>query len=369
MNIGFLTRLDPKDINNWSGIFYYRYNKLKEKHHVEIIGTELVQQLSSFTTGNFPAGSYFPVDRYVKHLGRLLSERIRLLKCDLIFFGDLFFIPSDINIPFVFCSDLIFEQVKVHHLKPDERDIEPCMELERFILNRASRIIFCSEWIKKRTIKVYDIDPVKIDVVEFGANISNRINYSIDINMDICKLTFIGKEWKRKGGDRLLQMFKLLKKEKFPCKLTIIGSTPPDEQEYDKDLVIIPFLDKSDKEQSDKLCKILSESHFLVLPTEFDAYGIVFCEASAYALPSITANVGGVSQPVKEGKNGFLLPHDATAQDYADKIKNVFNDRESYIWLRDSSRREFETRLNWDVWGERMDEIFEKTVIDWNACK
>jgi len=72
-----------------------------------------------------------------------------------------------------------------------------------------------------------------------------------------------------------------------------------------------------------------------------------------------------VSQPVREGKNGFLLPPDATAQDYAEKIKTVFNDRENYIRLRASSRLEFETRLNWDVWGERVNAIFEDVVKEW----
>ena len=58
-------------------------------------------------------------------------------------------------------------------------------------------------------------------------------------------------------------------------------------------LVIIPYLDKSQPEHFGKdFCKIFAgSSFFLVLPTEFDAFGIVFCEASAYAVPSIAANV------------------------------------------------------------------------------
>lgn len=69
------------------------------------------------------------------------------------------------------------------------------------------------------------------------------------------------------------------------------------------------------------LYDILYRSHFLILPTEFEAFGIVFCEASAYGMPSIAANVGGVSQPIREGKNGFLLSPNATAEEYAEKIK------------------------------------------------
>lgn len=79
-------------------------------------------------------------------------------------------------------------------------------------------------------------------------------------------------------------------------------------------------------------------------------------------MPSIAADVGGVSQPVREGKNGFLLPPNARAEDYAEKIKSVFSDKEKYIELRKSSRQEYETRLNWNVWGEKVNRILEETV-------
>lgn len=105
-------------------------------------------------------------------------------------------------------------------------------------------------------------------------------------------------------------------------------------------------------------------AHFLVLPTEFDASPIVLCEASSYAVPSIAADVCGVSQHLKHGKNGFLLPPNAKAKDYAEKIKEVFCDRESYIKLRASSRKEYEIRLNWEMWGEKVNRILEETVLN-----
>ena len=369
MNIVFLARFDPADINCWSGTSYYIYQKLKEKHHVEIVGPEILNQLASFKGVNFPANTFSPDDRYVKHLGRLLSERINALGCDLIFMGDLVFIPLGANVPLVLLSDMTYEQVKIHYRKSDERNIEPCINLEKLLLNNSFRIIYSSEWIKQKTIDFYNTDPDKIHVVEFGANIPAPTDYSIDIHTDICRLVFIGVDWERKRGDMVLQIYQLLKAEGFPCSLTIIGSTPEDEPEEDENLIIIPRLDKSKKEDLEKLCQILSESHFLVLPTRFDAFGIVFSEASAYALPSIATDVGGVSQAVREGKNGYLLPLEATAADYAEKIKTVFGDKENYIKLRQTSRQEFETRLNWDVWGEKVNKILEEAVAEYNQLK
>ena len=367
MNIVFLTRLEPRNIKNWSGTLYYIYGKLKEKHKVEIIGTEIIYQLASFSDQNFSTDTFIQVDRYLTKLNRLLSERINSLNFDLVFYGDLFFLPVDFNIPMIILSDITFELVKIHHTKPDERNIDPCIILEKLLYENSFKIIYPSEWIKNRVKEIYHINPNKINVVEFGANIPAPQNYSININIDVCRLVFIGINWERKGGDKILQAYKQLKNEGFPCTLTIIGSMPGEGQEDDKNLNIIPFLDKTKQEDLQKLFNILSESHFLVLPTQFDAFGIVFCEASAYGVPSIASDVGGVSQAIKEGKNGFLLPADATASDYAEKIKNVFNDKENYIKLRQSSRNEFETRLNWDVWGEKVNIILEDAVEEWKG--
>ena len=369
MKIVFLTRLYLQDVNIWSGTLSHIYQKLKESHRVEIIGTEIFNQLSFFQSGNFPANTFIPADRYVKPLGRLLSERINHLECDLVFLVDFLYIPSEINIPIVLFSDMTFEQVNTHYKKFDKRHVQSGIRLEKSALTHAFHIIYSSEWIKQKAIEFYHINPEKIEVVEFGANIPEPTDYSVKINMDICRLVFIGKDWERKGGDKLLHIYEILKNEGFPCTLIIIGSGKKNVDLGDPNAKVYPVLDKSRKEDLDKLCKILSESHFLVLPTTFDAFGIVFCEASAYALPSITANVGGVGQAVRDGKNGYLLPADATAYDYAKKIKDIFRNKEDYLKLRQSSRIEYETRLNWDVWGEKVNRIMVDAVRDYKQLK
>ena len=91
MNILFFTRYDPKDINNWSGTLYYMFHKLREKHHVEILGTELLGQLLYFSKENYLEDYFLPVDRYVKNISCILSERVNALEFDLIFLATYFF--------------------------------------------------------------------------------------------------------------------------------------------------------------------------------------------------------------------------------------------------------------------------------------
>lgn len=371
MNIIFLSSLNPHDINSWSGTTWHILKALEKNNNVTVIGTDILSQTAYFTSKNFSIkdvhGDYSPL------FGVFCSELIRKVShCDLIFFGDLQLSPYlDIDIPSVHLSDVNYHLFKDYLNKDRTKEQEKKTEIkERKVLNKYTSIIYSSKWTKQSTTEYYSINPKKIHIVEFGANIPNPIDYNINIQMDICNLVFIGRNWMKKGGDKILSAYKKLKSEDFPCALTIIGSTPPEmSNREDSDLTIIPFLDKSKPEHLNRLCSILKDAHFLILPTEFDAFGIVFCEASAYGVPSIAADVGGVSQPIRKGKNGFLLPATATAEDYAEKIKSVFGDKEKYIELRKSSRNEYETRLNWDVWGKKVNKILEDTVLNYNKKK
>lgn len=60
-----------------------------------------------------------------------------------------------------------------------------------------------------------------------------------------------------------------------------------------------------------------------------------------------------------------MLPPTATAIDYAQKIHSIFCDKDKYIALRKSSRKEYETRLNWDVWAKKVNIILEQTILNY----
>jgi glycosyltransferase involved in cell wall biosynthesis len=331
---------------------------LAKQNTVEWIGDNVVSQSYAYRS----KVEYYP-EFYAQLYGSILSERINRYNFDVVIVRDYFLgAYLDVSIPIIYIGDTTFRLFKDNMSLPSKEFEETADEIERKMIENADSVIFSSNWAKESAVNDYSCKKEKTHVVEFGANIPALSEYEIDIRTDACNLVYIGKEWQRKGGVKVLDVYRLLKQEEIRCTLTIIGSTPEYKLEVDNDLIIIPHLDKSKKEDLDKLGQILRKSHFLILPTKFEPFGIVFCEASAYGVPSIAADVGGVSQPVREGKNGFLLPPLATAEDYAEKIKTVFSDKESYLKLRASSRHEYETRLNWDVWSEKVNKILEDTV-------
>ncbi len=104
------------------------------------------------------------------------------------------------------------------------------------------------------------------------------------------------------------------------------------------------------------------ESDFFLLPSRTEAYGVVFCEANAFGLPVITTNTGGISGVIQEGRNGFMLPLNATGAEYAKLIKNLYEDNERYYQLVQSSRETYEEKLNWDSWGIKTNELIKQLI-------
>mgnify|MGYP001807222158 FL=1 len=95
------------------------------------------------------------------------------------------------------------------------------------------------------------------------------------------------------------------------------------------------------------------------MPTRAEAFGIVFCEASAFGLPSISTSVGGVSTAVKNNVNGYLLPYEAQHEDYAKLICDIWYDTSRYTSLSESSRLLYENELNWDIAIAKISKILE----------
>ena len=133
MKIFFLTRFDANDIHLWSGSLYHIYKIIKKKHNVEIIGTEILDQIIFFSKENFLEVITFPSSKYFYKLSRLLTERTNKLNFNLIFFGDFLLTPLEINMPIVLLSDMTFEQNKNYYVKPDKETLECCINFEKLL--------------------------------------------------------------------------------------------------------------------------------------------------------------------------------------------------------------------------------------------
>ncbi len=277
---------------------------------------------------------------------------------------DLIFAPAcasetaflEIDTPIVIVEDANFALLYNYYAQFSNllpRSYYEANTLEGLALNKAALVLHPSPWARRSSLENYHVAQEKVYAVPFGANVDNPPPAEVALTRkksDQCKLFFIGVDWERKGGAIAFDTLLKLEELGIQAELTICGCVPPPQFSHER-MTVIPFLSRKDEKQRREMEKLFETSDFLFLPTRGECYGMVFCEASSYGLPSITTNTGGVSGAVTNGENGFMLPLSAGGAEYAELIARVYRDDQGYAELVKSSRVAYENRLNWDAWG------------------
>jgi glycosyltransferase involved in cell wall biosynthesis len=234
-------------------------------------------------------------------------------------------------------------------------------QIEKRALKNATVCIFTSEWAAKSAREYYKIPGNKVHLIPWGPNMEtlpSRDEVLAPKQTDRCHLLFLGVEWQRKGGEIAFNAFQILKNKGYKVKLTVCGCLPPSHFQ-DDDMEVIPFIDKNNPESNQRFHCLMLNHHFLVLPTRAECYGVVFVEASAYGMPIVTTDTGGIGAAVHNGINGIRLSLDAGAEQYANYIEQVFFKEEKYRALNLSTRNFFEQELHWDNFSCKLSRIID----------
>ncbi len=383
MKIGYITNSNARDKTSWSGLHNY-ISKSLEKHcgdviYLSPIKTFLKKPLNALSKGVkiLTNNSHTFAGQHTLLLSKEYSLYIqRFIKnhnIDVIFAAaastELASLKT--NIPIVYLSDATFKLVQDFY--PELTNLfefskRQGNKIEELALHKSSLAVFSSDWAAQSAINDYKVNPEKILVLPFGANIDSVptideiVTNKISGNKNnLCKLLFIGVNWERKGGDIALKVFELMKSKDINCHLTICGCVPPLKQPME-DITVIPFLDKNDSKDAELMNSLFLNSHFLILPTRQDCTPIVFSEASAFGLPSITSDTGGIKSVIQNDINGVSLPIDSAPEEYADLIIRIFSNEHLYSKLILSTRERYDSYLNWDYWGNSMRNTLAKVI-------
>ena len=291
---------------------------------------------------------------FCRLLARFWEKRISKSHYDLIFAPiascDIAFLRT--NIPIIYLADATIYLLKDYYpAYSNVLGIKNAEKIDRMAIEKASALIFSSQWAANSAKIHHKANKTKIHVIPFGANLEDippRDTVLQKKKNHTCRLLFLGKDWNRKGGDLALGTLRDLQKRGIASELIISGCKPQIKLDENNVKVIgrVPRVDM-----------LFSNVDFFILPTKADCTPIVFCEANAFGIPVITSNTGGVSDVITNGQNGFTLPLEATSSDYADVITRIWADQEAYISLCRTSRKAYEERLNWQSWGKKVKKV------------
>jgi glycosyltransferase involved in cell wall biosynthesis len=239
--------------------------------------------------------------------------------------------------------------------------------LERLSIAKATGCIYASRWAAESAVNDYKADPKKIHVVPLGANLlreptREEVTKWIDARpASPIRFFFIGVEWMRKGGDVTLALVEYLTKKGIRCELTIAGCEVPPEIMLPPYVKTVGFIDNTTEEGQAQLRKYFSEAHFLIVPSRAECFGLVFAEASAHGVPSLSDATGGIPTVVNHGVNGFCPPPGPNlVYELARHVEETIADRDKYRALALSSYEDYASRLNWKVNGLKIRSIMEQ---------
>ena len=367
LRIGLVTLGDPFDRRTWSGTTFRIREALGA--HAEVVCLGPLNQQMEMRFGRFVtrltyrfSGKRFDYNHFLpfaRRHGRVFSRRLAGSDCQavvgVVASSALAFLET--SLPVINVSDATVALIRDYYpsesaqFEFSERHGE---ELERLALTRSRLLFYPSEWAAASAERHYGIPRDRIRVLPFGANLDTPPGREAALKRRrgaVCRLLFLAKSWKRKGGEVAEAALNSLTARGIDATLTICGVRPPGKVADDSRIRLIPYLDKNVPADMTRLEAVLWESDLLILPTQADCYGIVFCEASAYGIPSLATATGGVPGAIRDGVNGVLLPTGATGEEYARAIAAIWRDDATYASWVTKARECFDEHLSWDIWG------------------
>ena len=239
--------------------------------------------------------------------------------------------------------------------------------MEQAALSNCRLAIYTSSWAAETAIQNYKVDPAKVKIVPFGANLEyvpgrNHLQMIIAQKpSNVCKLLFIGTDWYRKGGDIAVAVAESLNRLGLKTQLTVVGcdinGAAPEYVSFKG------FVSKKTSEGRALIHQFFVESHFLLVPSRADCVPVVIAEAASFGVPVVATNVGGISTVVTNNVNGHIFPSGPDFITEASRvILKAMETPDNYRQLAMNSFAQYEDRLNWQSAGRRVHELLNSVV-------
>lgn len=369
--IGYITVDDPHDRRSWSGTHHFLLRALEERYGTVLTHGPLRPQPELFFCQALNRAALLLLGKRFNYRDsflmarayrRVLRRRVRARPVDLLIApaGLTTTALLDVGVPIVHINDRsIAGALGYHRILKDlfAFSRREGLELERRALRNAALTVYASAWAADAARRAEPAAASKVQVIPFGVNLPAPPPPPAQRTFPDgpVRLLFIGSKWEEKGGPIAYDALLELKRRGVQATLTVCGSTPPPRFD-DPDLVRAGFLDKNDPAQLARLQELLRTADLLIVPTRFEAYGIVFCEAAAYGVPALATRTGGVPTIIEDGITGLLFEPGEGGAAYATRIHALVENPERWQAMRTAARQRFERHFTWPAFVQALED-------------
>jgi glycosyltransferase involved in cell wall biosynthesis len=150
-----------------------------------------------------------------------------------------------------------------------------------------------------------------------------------ETNIKSNNILFVGRLIKEKGVKYLIDGFKIAISKNNNLRLIIVGTGPEKDylEKYCKDLNIEEFINFAGNIEPNKIDTYYKNSLAVIIPSILmEQFGLTALEGMKNGRPIIAFNIGGLTELIENGRNGFLINR-FDSQKLAEKIILLSNDR------------------------------------------
>lgn len=228
--------------------------------------------------------------------------------------------------------------------------------IERQYLTSVDGFVFNSQTTREAVSQVLHRTDLPNSVIAYPAG--DRFAPSITDNDIVARAN-------RPGALRILFVGNLIPRKRLHVLLAALARLPPDEWQLtvvgssdfdakyaramyrlvaEQHLTQVRFVGALD---DGPLEKIFTESQLLVVPSDYEGFGIVYLEGMSFGLPAIASTSGAAHEIIDDGENGFLVPPNDAAT-LANRIEMLQRERARLVKMSLAARQRFLSHLGWE---------------------
>ena len=178
---------------------------------------------------------------------------------------------------------------------------------------------------------------------------------------------YTGRFESRKGVGDLIRAAKYISKVDSNIKFILVGNGP-------LDMNLRKMVDKFSLNKNvqfagfvphEKIYEYYQNSTIYVLPSYYEGLPTTLLEAMSCGMASITTNVQGNSELIKNGENGLLISP-KNPKELAEKILYLLDNAELRKKLGENARKTIEKRYTWDKVSKNYETIYNNLIEAFN---
>lgn len=176
----------------------------------------------------------------------------------------------------------------------------PVRLIERRIFREAAFVAGMSRWTLDSVVRDYGIPPERCQLVHNAVPIPSLPPPAVRDPSAKVRIAFVGNDWTRKGGDRLLAWHQSRWTDR--AELHVISTAAP----IDRSARSVIWHGAVPNETL--MGQLLPSMDLFALPTRADMSPWAAIEAASIGLPVVSSRIAGLGEIVLDGRTGVLCP-------------------------------------------------------------